>query len=150
MNFNYFVDDNIPTNKMPAYQTQGSAGFDLIYYNCEDHCIEDDISIIIRPGEIATLNTGFAITAMSEDLYLDIRPRSSLTKRGLFFYGSGVIDSDFLYPNRILVPVKNSSSNPVTIERFDRIAQALIIPIIRINIPILDTTREGGFGSTGK
>jgi dUTP pyrophosphatase len=66
--------------------------------------------------------------------------------------GIGVIDSD--YRGEICVGLYNSSKVPFTVNRGDRIAQLMFMPVYVANLieaQTLDETARGagGFGSTG-
>nr|DAG81766.1 MAG TPA: dUTPase [Bacteriophage sp.] len=82
-------------------------------------------------------------------------PRSSISKTPLRMANSvGVIDSGFT--GEIKVPLYNTSEVEIRdIERYDKIAQLVIVPCMNFELePVdeLDRTErgEGGFGSTGK
>ena len=65
----------------------------------------------------------------------------------------GTIDSD--YRGEIAVLLVNLGSEPVTIERAERIAQMVIAPVTRaelVPVDVLSSTERGsgGFGSTGR
>lgn len=83
-------------------------------------------------------------------------PRSSISKTPLRMANSvGVIDSG--YKGEIKVPLYNTSDiEIVDIEKYERIAQLVIIPISEVNeLEVVDDLGSsdrgfGGFGSTGK
>jgi dUTP pyrophosphatase len=65
----------------------------------------------------------------------------------------GTIDSD--YRGEIQVIIANLGSEPVTLERGERIAQLVFVPVSRARfekVSELPSSRrgEGGFGSTGR
>ena len=65
----------------------------------------------------------------------------------------GLIDSDYQGP--IMISVWNRNIEPFTIEPGDRIAQLVVVPILRAQFSIVDEFTpsgrgEGGFGSSGK
>ena len=129
---------------IPAYQTPLSAGFDL-------HSIED---YIIKPMERKLIKTGLAFE-IEEGYEVQIRPRSGLAfKHGITVLNSpGTIDAD--YRGEIMVLLINLGSEDFEIKRGDRIAQAVISPVIQaefIEVKELSQTKrgKGGFGSTGK
>ena len=135
-----------PTEKMPHYATTGSAAFDIILAPIEwEECLSQ---LLIKPKEIVMLQTGLFIKKMSSNMFLDVRLRSSIAKQGLVFVGSGVIDSD--YRDEILIPVYNTTEETIFLNIFDRIAQGILIPIVRTGLEIKQEIRKGGFGSTGK
>ena len=64
----------------------------------------------------------------------------------------GVIDSD--YRGEILVSLINTSNEPYTITKKERIAQLMFVPVCQANfIKVSELTKtergSGGFGSTG-
>jgi dUTP pyrophosphatase len=131
---------------LPAYATAGSAGCDL------RAAIRD--ARTLAPGERALIETGIAL-AIPEGFEGQVRMRSGLARDfGLATLNApGTIDSD--YRGEIKVIVANLGSDPVTIERGQRIAQLVIAPVVRARFEQSDelpaSSREaGGFGSTGR
>ena len=93
--------------------------------------------------------------AFSEEYELQIRPRSGLaTKSHITVLNTpGTIDSD--YRGEIKVILFNHGKDEFLINNKDRIAQMVLVPIIKMELEETDnlpnTVRgEGGFGSTGK
>jgi dUTP pyrophosphatase len=130
---------------LPTYATSEAAGMDLLAAVAAP--------LAIQPGERALIPTGLAI-ALPPGHELQIRPRSGLALRhGIVLANSpGTIDAD--YRGEIQVIVLNAGSDPFTVERGIRIAQAVLAPVLRaewLEVTELDTTRRqaGGFGSTG-
>lgn len=105
----------------------------------------------IYPGEQKLVSTGVAVK-IPEGYAGFIFNRSSQGKKGITIpHSVGVIDSD--YRGEIKVILKNISEDPYKIERGDRIAQLVIVPIVLCEFEDIwnDTERgTGGFGSTGK
>ena len=129
---------------IPAYQTKEAAGFDL-------HSIED---VVINPGERKLIGTGLAFE-IEYGYEVQIRPRSGLAyKHGITVLNTpGTIDSD--YRGEIKVLLINLGSELFEIKKGERIAQAVVAPVIQAEIievdELSDTQRgSGGFGSTGK
>ena len=82
-------------------------------------------------------------------------PRSSISKTPLRMANSvGVIDSGFT--GEIQVPLYNTSEvEIVDVDKYERIAQLVIVPLADVSIEIVEELEEtdrgdGGFGSTGK
>ena len=82
--------------------------------------------------------------------------RSSLgIKRGLSLAnGVGVIDADY-YGNpsndgEISIAIRNCTDAPITIEKGERVAQGIFVPYAVVDDDDVETTRQGGFGSSGK
>ena len=131
--------------KLPTYGSAFAAGADL--YACLD------APVTIQPHETVLVPTGlsFEIPAGWAGM---IHARSGLaTKRHLAPANKvGVIDSD--YRGEICVGLHNTSRVPFTVNRGDRIAQMMFMPVLAaklIEAASLDETARGagGFGSTG-
>jgi dUTP pyrophosphatase len=131
----------------PEYQTPGAAGFDL------RAALKADEAIELFPGDRALIPTGIAV-AVPAGYELQVRSRSGLAYVcGLMVLNSpGTIDSD--YRGEIKVILHNTSTQQYVIERGDRIAQAVLCPVLSakfVEVESLDETERGGggFGSTG-
>jgi len=131
--------------KMPTHGSQFAAGADLYAL------LENDIEI--KPNETALIHTGLSVE-IPEGYAGLIYARSGLaTKRGLAPANKvGVIDSD--YRGEIMVALLNHSDKIQTVSPFERIAQLVITPFLKVEFSecdsLSDTQRgEGGFGSTG-
>jgi dUTP pyrophosphatase len=130
---------------LPAYATDGAAGMDLLA------AVSDPVTI--APGSRALIPTGLAI-ALPPGYELQIRPRSGLAlRKGIILPNSpGTIDED--YRGELGMIVMNLGSDDFVVSRGDRIAQAVLAPVVRAQwyeVADLDVTarNEGGFGSTG-
>lgn len=130
---------------LPAYQTDGAAGMDLMAALSED--------IILKAGQFTAIPTGLTI-ALPKGYEAQIRPRSGLAfKWGVTVLNSpGTIDCD--YRGEIKIALINHGSEAVTISHAMRIAQMIISPVIQAQwqeTDQLDSTDRGtdGFGSTG-
>lgn len=104
----------------------------------------------IYPGEQKLVDTGVAVK-IPEGYGGFVFNRSSQGKKGITIpHSVGVIDSD--YRGNIKVILKNIGEDPYKIERGDRIAQLVIMPVLLVGFVDAwnDTSRgTGGFGSTG-
>jgi dUTP pyrophosphatase len=135
------LDPSVP---LPAYQTSGSAAFDL--------AASQDVTV--APGEVRLVPTGLVIQ-VPDGHFLGVFARSSTPlKRGLVVAnGVGVVDPDYSGPtDQVMIEVLNFTNQPVTLHRGDRIAQGIIMPAVRVQWEEVDdtkTTSRGGFGSTG-
>ncbi len=132
---------------IPVRATKGSAGFDLYA------CMEEPINLSV--GESVLIPTGIAIELPSSEMAAFIFARSGLaTKYGISLSnGVGVVDSD--YRGEICVGLRNFGTENYIIEKNERIAQMVIMPVIPAvfseNKILNGTDRgSGGFGSTGK
>lgn len=131
--------------ELPAYETAGSAGMDLLAAVFEP--------VVLAPGARAAVPTGLRI-AIPEGFEAQVRPRSGLAlKQGLTCLNTpGTIDSD--YRGEIKVILANLGQASVTIERGMRIAQIVFAPVIQVTwdpaAALSETARgAGGFGHTG-
>ena len=132
---------------LPAYQTVGSAGCDLLA------AITDDLTL--KPGERFLVPTGIAF-ALPRGFEAQVRPRSGLSiKHGVTVLNApGTIDSD--YRGEIRVPIINLGGVEYTIKRGDRIAQLVVCQYTQTQWnPVVElmpsgTRSDSGFGSTGR
>jgi dUTP pyrophosphatase len=131
---------------LPAYATPGSAGCDLRAAILAE--------LTITPGGRTIVPTGIAV-AIPEGYEGQVRMRSGLAlNSGLALLNApGTIDSD--YRGEIRVIVANLGTEPVTLQRGDRIAQLVFAPVLCARFEkvreLPPSAREsGGFGSTGK
>jgi dUTP pyrophosphatase len=82
-----------------------------------------------------------------------IVPRSGLGSKGFTLRNTvGIIDSD--YRGEIILMVTNNSKSPIPINKYDRVAQLIFVPVLLPTLNLVntldDTIRgEGGFGHTG-
>ncbi len=132
---------------LPTYATEGAAAFDL------RAAIPPRQTHVLEPGSRYAFDTGFAV-AVPPGHEMQIRPRSGLAlKHGVTVLNSpATIDHDFR--GHLKVVLINLGSDPFSIVRGDRIAQAIVAPVTRtsiVEVNELDETRrgDGGFGSTG-
>lgn len=135
-----------PEARIPEYATEGSAGMDL----CA--CIESPVTL--EPHVPVTVPTGISVAAPRGYAAMVFARSGLATKHGIgLSNGVGVVDSD--YRGEVRVGLINQSDKAYTIEKGDRIAQLVLIPVARASIieakELDDTSRgHGGFGSTGR
>ena len=130
---------------LPSYATSGAAGLDV--------CAAVESDLVLAPGKSVAVPTGFCV-GLSRGYEAQIRPRSGLALRhGITVLNSpGTIDSD--YRGEVKIILINHGDTAFKVSRGDRIAQLLILPVIRVTCievnDLVETERgEGGFGSTG-
>ena len=125
---------------LPARQTQDAAGFDI--------AANEDITV--EKHNRALVKTGIAIQ-IPEGTYARIAPRSGLALKKQIDIGAGVVDHD--YRGEIGVVMFNHGDADFVINKGDSIAQLILERICEQNFAkvnqLIDTDREGGFGSTG-
>ena len=98
--------------------------------------------------------SGLAIHIGDPGLCAVILPRSGLGhKHGIVLgNGTGLIDADYQGP--LMISTWNRGDAAYTISPGDRIAQLVLLPIVRAALQVVDTFEEsargaGGFGHTG-
>lgn len=162
--------------KIPEYATKGSSGVDVVAYDIlaiykgfvksEDNTIEairekflsdkeGEGAMFIRPQERVLIDTGLSQAEIPENSEIQVRPRSGISlKKGLLVANApGTLDED--YRGNIGVILFNPSNFIIKIERFERIAQLVLCPILRTEWTAVEeinfNTERGakGFGSTG-
>lgn len=133
---------------LPAYQTDGAAGMDLLA------AIPEDAPLEIAPLGRVLVPTGFVLE-IPAGFEGQVRPRSGLAARhGVTVLNSpGTIDSD--YRGEVQVILVNLSDIPFRINRADRIAQLVLAAVVRlapVEVEAVGATArgDGGFGSTGR
>jgi dUTP pyrophosphatase len=133
---------NESSNKLPKYETDGSAGMD----------VRSNEDAVIYNRETNVVGTGLRI-AVPIGYECQVRSRSGLASRGITVTNSpGTIDSD--YRGEVRVLLTNDTDRPFKINIGDRIAQLVFAPVVRCNwysVESLEGTSrgEGGLGSTG-
>jgi dUTP pyrophosphatase len=137
------VDVPIVAPAAPVYAHPGDAGADLTAAE----------AVRIEPGQRVIVPTGVSV-ALPDGYAGFVVPRSGLAARhGITIVNTpGTLDSG--YRGEIKVILLNTDAEPYEIAVGDRIAQLVIVPVVRARfIPVdalPDSTRgTGGFGSTG-
>lgn len=132
---------------LPDYATAGSAGLDL------RACLPQ--ALTIQAGDTHLIPTGMAIHIRDPSLAAVVLPRSGLGHKHGIVLGNlvGLIDSD--YQGELLVSCWNRGQAPFTIAIGERIAQLVIVPIVRARFTLVPefTPSErgaGGFGHSGR
>lgn len=139
---------NKSTNEDPKFAYEGDSGFDL----------RADIEepIVLAPFKRILVPTGLYFELV-KGLEIQVRPRSGLAvKHGITVLNTpGTVDSH--YRGEVKVPLINLGEEPFTINKGDRIAQAVIVPVYGEGKVILNKTNninetsrgDGGFNSSG-
>ena len=135
-----------PKVTLPSYKTKGASGMDLMAFVKE--------KIVVKPQTSALIPTGLSV-AFSEDYEIQIRPRSGLaSKNNISVLNTpGTIDSD--YRGELKIILFNHGNKDFIVNNNDRVAQMVLIPILKMELEEVDQLPEsirgsGGFGSTGK
>jgi len=131
---------------LPDYATAASAGLDLRAALAAP--------LTLQPGETALVPSGLAIHLGDPGLCAVVLPRSGLGhKHGIVLgNGTGLIDADYQGP--LMISVWNRSQSAFTIAPGDRIAQLVLLPVLRAQWQVVEAFSDsargtGGFGHTG-
>ena len=131
------------TFPLPDYATDGSAGMDLRAML--------DGPLELQPGQTELIPTGIAIHIADPSLAAVILPRSGLGHKHGIVLGNlvGLIDSD--YQGQLYVSCWNRGSSTFRVEVGERIAQLVLLPVVRAVFEQVDEFDEtdrgvGGFG----
>ena len=132
--------------KLPQRATKYSAGYDI-------YAVTD---FTLNPGESIKIPTGINIH-IDPDKFLMIVPRSGLG----FRYGvrlansTGIIDADYSESDneghmwvKLDYPLLSQPQKPMVIKKGDAICQGIILSYFKVDGDDVDTSRNGGFGST--
>ena len=132
---------------LPHYATDGSAGMDM------RACLDEPLEL--APGDTHLIPTGLAIHVADTGLAAVLLPRSGLGHKHGIVLGNlvGLIDSD--YQGQVFVSCWNRGNKTFIVEPGERIAQMVIVPVVRAEFEIVenfDTSERGagGFGHTGR
>lgn len=136
---------------LPSYETAGAAGADLRANLRPEERAE---GLVLNPMARVIVPTGIRVE-IPEGYEMQLRPRSGLAiKHGISLPNTpGTIDSDYRGPLGVILI--NYGDAPFVIGHGDRIAQAVIAPVIQASYAVVDTLSDtrrgaGGFGSTGQ
>lgn len=136
---------NKSKHKLPAYETEASAGVDVRANLDEPFSLQPLERTLIKTGLFLEIPKGYEA---------QVRPRSGLAlKHGLTVLNApGTIDAD--YRGEVGVILVNLSKQPYVIENGERIAQIVFARFEQAEFDEVQELSEtnrgaGGFGSTG-
>ena len=129
---------------VPSRSREGDAALDIA--SCE--------SASIKPHTTFLIHTGIAIEI--EDGYCGlVLPRSgNAVNHGITIINSpGLIDAN--YRGEIMIGLHNTSNDVFNVSDGDRIAQLLIVPVVGVDVQVVDSLSNSnrgtqGFGSSGR
>lgn len=139
-----------PEAKLPTYATAGSACFDIAV------CAPGEDPLVMgRGADAATFPTGLAFE-IPEGMVMLVFSRSGHGFKNDVRLANcvGVIDSD--YRGELAVRLTaDHGERPLVVGHGDRIAQAMLVPVMQVQFEEVDSLSDtergtGGFGSTGK
>jgi dUTP pyrophosphatase len=133
--------------RLPTKNDVGSAGCD-IYANYD---------VTLNPKEMVIVKTGLKVSLDNCNQVVKLYTRSSVgIKQHLMLANTvGIIDASY-YNNKdneghLMVALYNYGEQERTIKAGEKYAQAVIVPVYTdTNCEILNATRDGGIGSSGK
>ena len=132
---------------LPEYATAASAGMDLRAML--------DGPLDLQPGQTELIPTGMAIHIEDPHQAAIILPRSGLGHKHGIVLGNlvGLIDAD--YQGQLFVSCWNRGNELFQVEVGERIAQLVIVPVIRAHFEVVDEFNasergSGGFGHSGR
>lgn len=132
---------------LPTYASTGAAALDL------RACLPEDK--VIEPNQTLLIGTGLSVLIKDPRVAATIIPRSGLGHKNGIVLGNlmGLIDSD--YQGQLFISCWNRSDKPFVIQRGERLAQLMFIPVIQVKLlqvnEFTNTERgEGGFGHSGR
>ncbi len=136
--------------KIPTRAHATDAGMD-IYYNPE----ATDEWVSLRPNESYVFQTGVKIE-VPKDHMLQIMNKSGIASKNKLVVGACVIDHG--YDGEVYINLHNVGKTKQLVEPGQKIAQAVMIPIVVPELSVTDSDTvydfesergTGGFGSTG-
>ena len=132
---------------LPERATEGSAGVDLRAML--------DAPLILDAGASALIPSGIAIHIGDPSLCAVVLPRSGLGHKHGIVLGNlvGLIDAD--YQGALMISCWNRSDTRFNIMPGERIAQLVILPVVRAAFEVVDdfspsARGTSGFGSSGR
>lgn len=134
----------LPDAKVPYRANPTDAGADLY----------SPISKYILAGDYATIDLGIQMELPKGRVGLIVARSGLGTKDGIRPRNClGVIDEK--YRGNVKITLENSSNTYKVIDKGDRIAQLLVVPVDYVDFEVVDELdmsddRGGGFGHTGK
>jgi dUTP pyrophosphatase len=131
---------------LPQYETSGASGMDL----------KANEDVKLYPHETTTVGTGIYIE-LANALEFQIRPRSGLSLKTKMRVANSPGTIDSCYRGEIRIIIENTGNDLITINDGDRIAQMVLVPVLKCSWKQVETKEslsatdrgEGGFGSTG-
>ena len=150
-----------PRAEIPKYAHLSDACFDLRVlcdaknkprrYDAKSDSFVDlipaDGGIVIPAGETYIFNTGLAFE-IPDGFAMKVYPRSSLgVKRGLCFGCSGIIDAG--YRGAVSISLANRGKSDAFVRDFDRVAQAEISRVDRVEFEVVEKLGPGDRGENG-
>ena len=144
-----------PKARLPVRVHQMDAGMDLFYCPDGEKKLYDSKDFFIPPKESRLLSTGIKVE-IPYGYMLEIKNKSGIAHKRQLIVGACVVDPG--YNGEIYVNLHNIGSETQAVKPGDKIAQAILMPIVHCKVEEVEndqflnfhsTRGEGGFGSTG-
>lgn len=142
---------------MPTYaHGYEDSGMDVyaaaIAVKTNDGWVEHDV-YTLAPYETVLVKTGIAV-ATPIGTEVQVRPTSGNSLKTMLRVANAPGTIDAGYRNEIGVIITNTGDTKVTINKDDKIAQLVVVPVIHADIVLVDDLPESdrgmnGYGSTG-
>ncbi len=133
------IDKALP---LPRYETDGAVAFDLI--TRETTVVPAHAFALVPVNVVVMIPDGHALL---------LTTRSSTPRKKGLILPMGVIDQDYCGPeDELKLQVINFTGEPSTVERGERIGQAIFVAIGKARweeVERMEGPNRGGFGTTG-
>lgn len=138
------VMDAYDTLNLPVRATGGSGGYDF----------SSPLSFVLEPGEEIKIPTGIRVKIQDGWILMCVPRSGSGNKYYIRIAGTlGVIDWDYFYSNsnsgHCFIKIRNEGTKRFTVNKGDKICQAIFVMCGITNDDNVTDIRDGGFGSTG-
>ena len=129
-------------SKLPTKANIGDAGVDLY----------DNKTVTINTGVVGKIPTGIAF-AIPKGYWIKLEDRGGFFTNVQLKIGAGIIDNG--YTGEIIVCMLNATNRPITIEKGQAFAQAILFELIEATVEEVDSLEETerggkGFGSSDR
>jgi len=144
-----------PDAILPSRAHQMDAGLDIYYCSNSNKKLYDEKSFHIPPKESRLLSTGIKME-IPYGYMLEIKNKSGVAHKRQLLVGACVVDPG--YAGELYINLHNVGHKTQVIEPGEKIAQAVMIPIIHCGVEEVETDKflnyrsergARGFGSTG-
>ena len=145
-----------PDAKLPVRAHRTDAGMDLFYCPNGDRGVsmEGNGNYWLSAKSSNLISTGLK-TEIPEGYMLEVKNKSGIASKRQLVVGACVVDPG--YDGEIYVNLHNIGTETQVIKPGDKIAQAVLVPVVHCgieettedNLNVFSSRGEGGFGSTG-
>jgi dUTP pyrophosphatase len=145
-----------PKARLPVRAHQMDAGMDLFYCPNGEKKLYDSKDFFIPPKESRLIPTGIKVE-IPYGYMLEVKNKSGIAYKRQLIVGACVVDPG--YNGEVYVNLHNIGAETQMIRPGDKVAQAILIPIVHCKVEEVESDEflnfhskrgEGGFGSTGE